>query len=337
MKVYELTQKGFEEAIKIVNDIKQRKVNVSIKGDMVQTKVEDALIKYKPMPKLLEIISQIDKQGFYMHDTGRTTNPDIKIEIKRNGNIEKIQSRSKGMPIISKKNTGTEIIESKASIVLPNGQLCSINKELILGRDKFQDIISYDKTIKISSNHIRIWEFKGEYYIEDGYRGRPSTNGTFLNSIAIKGKGAQKLNDGDIISLGNVAEIRLQLSNASDNPVADVKCSKTRTRVHVPTLKLFWWDKKRTWFITSELVLGRNDMKGFLIKDELETISTKHCRIFKDGNNFYIEDGYNGKSSTNGTKLGSVDITNKGKQILKKNSIITLADIVILEVIGIDV
>ena len=233
-----------------------------------------------------------------------------------------------------KRNVAQTVVmtQPEANIVLPDGTLKNIKNELLIGRKDFEDIVSHEIAAKISVNHLRVWCENGEYYIEDGYLGKSSTNGTFLNEKQIKGLGPQKLNNGDVVKLVNKVSITIQLSQDIPKTVVVEKPFTLKTTILKPTLTLFWDDRKYTWKVTDELIVGKEDLYDLLLEEKRKLISAKHIRIFKEDSEFYVEDGYMGKPSTNGTTLQGAEITNQGKQHLKENDEIVLAGIVKLEV-----
>lgn len=227
----------------------------------------------------------------------------------------------------------TAVVGGGASITMPNGQTKAFGNEIILGRADFEGMISQELQAKISRNHCKIWSSKGAYYLEDGYMGQPSTNSTFLNGKDIAGKGPQSLKDGDTIKLATAAEVKVKLSGDASRTVIGGATSSTTMKTTVqPQAELYWEDKKTTWPITGEFVLGREHFRGKLPDDRLNRISAKHCRIFTERSTLYIEDGYQGVPSTNGTKLNGLDIRGLGKSQLKKGDMIAVGDVATLEV-----
>lgn len=79
--------------------------------------------------------------------------------------------------------------------------------------------------------------------------------------------------------------------------------------------------------------IGRQDFSDFVTfqgKDPLQ-VSRKQCTIFKEGNDYYIEDGMTSvqdKPSGNHTTVNGQDITGKGKIKLADNDRIVLATLV---------
>lgn len=79
--------------------------------------------------------------------------------------------------------------------------------------------------------------------------------------------------------------------------------------------------------VSDQLVLGREDFKGLTREEEVNLISRKQMRIFREGNVFFVEDGHAGLPSSNGTKLNGEAIENKGKQPLRDGDKILVADV----------
>lgn len=99
-------------------------------------------------------------------------------------------------------NSETAMAEGK--LILPNGNevLLSTASKWI-GRADFAGIIPDQDDNFISRQHVLITFEGGEYFVED----RNSGNGTRLNGADIKGKGNQKLNDGDKIELAEAVTV----------------------------------------------------------------------------------------------------------------------------------
>jgi len=79
--------------------------------------------------------------------------------------------------------------------------------------------------------------------------------------------------------------------------------------------------------IADQLVLGREDFKGLIREEEINLISRKQMRIFREGNIYFVEDGHAGQPSSNGTKLNGQDIAGTGKQPLRDGDTIVVADV----------
>lgn len=105
----------------------------------------------------------------------------------------------------------TVIAGSVVTLVFPNGskRLVSEN-EVIIGREDLKSMLPADKSMQISGKHLRIFKLGRSYYVEDGYSGKPSTNGTQLNGTEIKGTGKHRLNPGDVIGFASAAEIKIE-------------------------------------------------------------------------------------------------------------------------------
>jgi hypothetical protein len=78
-----------------------------------------------------------------------------------------------------------------------------IDGERVFGRPDFVAYVPGYKLMYISTRHFRVFKMGDEWFIED----LGSANGTFLNGVDIRGRGPQKLSDGDVISVAG--EIKL--------------------------------------------------------------------------------------------------------------------------------
>ncbi|MFQ6060511.1 MAG: FHA domain-containing protein [Thermoplasmata archaeon] len=84
--------------------------------------------------------------------------------------------------------------------------------------------------------------------------------------------------------------------------------------------------------VVDSLVLGREDFKGLVRDEEINLVSRKQMRIFREGNIYFVEDGHAGQPSSNGTKLNGQDVTGMGKQPLRDGDTIVVADVLDLVV-----
>lgn len=95
-------------------------------------------------------------------------------------------------------NTSQHLKLMREIIVRHNNQVVKhrlLSKQLItIGRDRQCDICLLDKTV--SRRHAMILNDAENSYIED----IDSTNGVFVNQVPVK---QQKLNDGDVVSIGH--------------------------------------------------------------------------------------------------------------------------------------
>ena len=85
--------------------------------------------------------------------------------------------------------------------------------------------------------------------------------------------------------------------------------------------------------VQNELIIGRKDFEKLIDSSLLPRISKSHLRIYKEGDSFFIEDGYRGKASTNGTKLNGKEIRGAGPQPIAMNSTLSIADVTDLQII----
>lgn len=74
-------------------------------------------------------------------------------------------------------------------------------------------------------------------------------------------------------------------------------------------------------------VFGRADFQHCLGREESLLISRNHFQIYRQANRFFIEDGAEGKPSTNGTKVRGKEIKGKGRVILRNGTEILIANI----------
>lgn len=84
--------------------------------------------------------------------------------------------------------------------------------------------------------------------------------------------------------------------------------------------------------VPDSLVLGRDDFKGLVREEEINLVSRKHMRIFREGSIYFVEDGHAGQPSSNGTKLNGRDIAGLGKQPLRDGDTILVGDVLDLVV-----
>lgn len=99
--------------------------------------------------------------------------------------------------------------EAKLELVkssIPLSSEFSVTNGKTIGRAIENDIVLPDSYV--SRKHAKISFENGVYVIEDGFYEngvyKPSTNGTFLNDVDIRGKGKQPLKDGDELRLGTI-------------------------------------------------------------------------------------------------------------------------------------
>ena len=94
-------------------------------------------------------------------------------------------------------------------LVLADRLRLSLEGERLLGRRDFEEILSQAELAKISGQHLRVFGDPSGLWVEDGLRGRASTNGTTLNGREIRGLGPQYLREGDTLRLANVVDVRV--------------------------------------------------------------------------------------------------------------------------------
>lgn len=219
------------------------------------------------------------------------------------------------------------------SVMFPNQQIKALSGETVLGRGDFVGVVSAEDSRKISKRHLRIYESGGSFFVEDGYQGRPSTNGTMLDGRDIRGSGPQQLNPGSKISLAGVADLGIEEVAGAGAPTMAV--STTRAITTGPKAILKTEDGKEL-IVDGERVFGRDELAELVDSSKLETISGKHFRIFSEGPHFFIEDGVGGSGSTNGTFLNERDLRGKGRAPLTEGASIRVADALKLKVQSIE-
>ena len=84
--------------------------------------------------------------------------------------------------------------------------------------------------------------------------------------------------------------------------------------------------------VDNEIYLGRENFHGLVTEEQLDLISRKQLRIFREGHIFFVEDGYLNRPSVNSTKLNEQDIRGKGKQPLRSRDKIKIADAIELTI-----
>lgn len=97
-------------------------------------------------------------------------------------------------------------------VVFPKGTKKIVQNELIIGREDFANVVDNTLLQRISKYHLRIYNEGGKYFIEDGYRGKASTNGTKFNGREIRGAGPQQIITSSTISIADATDIQLNLN-----------------------------------------------------------------------------------------------------------------------------
>ncbi|MGC9051976.1 FHA domain-containing protein, partial [Pyrobaculum sp.] len=93
--------------------------------------------------------------------------------------------------------------QTPALVIVGTNSVFRIDGERVFGRPDFVAYVPGYKLMYISTRHFRVFKMGDEWFIED----LGSANGTFLNGVDIRGRGPQKLSDGDVISVAG--EIKL--------------------------------------------------------------------------------------------------------------------------------
>ena len=83
-----------------------------------------------------------------------------------------------------------------------------VDGAVVVGRSPSRSGLVLDGDLGISGAHLRIFDREGVLYVEDLH----STNGTFLNGVALDGP--YRLKDGDLLLMGGT-ELRVLLAEKS--------------------------------------------------------------------------------------------------------------------------
>jgi pSer/pThr/pTyr-binding forkhead associated (FHA) protein len=78
-------------------------------------------------------------------------------------------------------------------------------------------------------------------------------------------------------------------------------------------------------------IIGRSDIVRSTPANKAKYVSRKHCRIFRIGRKFYIQDGNGEKNSLNGTIVNGIKLLKNEKRLLRHNDIISLGGVVKLK------
>lgn len=165
----------------------------------------------------------------------------------------------------------------------------------------------------VSSVHGAFVFYNGEYYYIDD---ASNVNGTFINGEKVKkepGKPspAQKLRDGDILSIG--------LTNISKNKTVFILFSTT-------TGDNYSWNAIPISSIKSPIIIGRDSRIADILVPET-TVSKKHAQITKEANGeIYVKDC----RSVNGTLLNGTLLKAESPTLFKERDIITIGSVKII-------
>ena len=85
-------------------------------------------------------------------------------------------------------------------------------------------------------------------------------------------------------------------------------------------------------YVDDQIALGREHFRGLVSEDMLDLISRRQFSIFREGHIYFVEDGYMGRPSINGTLLNGRDIRECGKQALRNGDTVGITDVIQLEV-----
>lgn len=93
----------------------------------------------------------------------------------------------------------------RAQLSLPNGTLLPLKSDsTVIGRGELSRALALNELGLISRQHLYITRDDDQYFIED----KDSANGTRLNGTEIRGKGPSTLNDGDVIELAGIVQLK---------------------------------------------------------------------------------------------------------------------------------
>ncbi len=174
------------------------------------------------------------------------------------------------------KNQNNDIAKFCVDCGAPMSQKQSSSTVITIGRGEGNKVVLNNPAV--SNFHCELIVDNGKVVIND----KNSSNGVYVNGVKITSK---TLNKGDIVTLGSKFvfdwEARLTLEGGSPSARVDSP----------PNGK-------------SEFIIGRDPSCDRQI-DNIK-VSRKHCRIFKKGNTWLLED----LNSSNGTFLNGLKVTN---------------------------
>ena len=214
------------------------------------------------------------------------------------------------------------MIDAKEKLKFGALEIPIFNKVLV-GRNDFVDILAPNNLRKISNNHFVILKRNGEFYIDDGYSGHPSSNGTFLNEKDLRYEGQKKLKDGDKIRLGDAIEgVFLMCASAGSTDILSGVSSiySNSLELVLPNNKIMNIDENKA--------LGRDDFKDVLDAPILNKISRNHIEIIFENGIPFVRDGHNGKPSSNGTSLNGSKMEPSAKMELHSDDHLDLAGVI---------
>jgi ABC-type multidrug transport system ATPase subunit/pSer/pThr/pTyr-binding forkhead associated (FHA) protein len=197
-----------------------------------------------------------------------------------------------------------------------------------IGRDRSSQVPIPLEYETISRHHLEVRRENGEYILSD----LDSSNGVFVNGQKVQ---RARLSDNDEIRIGlaehgQEVHIRFQLGNESllsavvsgFDPAA---LSLVPAVPHeIPRLSIRWPDGQTSYFPLKKdtTLVGRSAEADLRLPDSLAFVSSKHCELRRDGNNFTIAD----LGSTNGTLLNNRPLTPGKPTDLHDSAIIRLGD-----------
>lgn len=102
-------------------------------------------------------------------------------------------------------------INQNLFVVFPDGSKLPVHGNVVLGRTDFKGFVSDDELNLISTKQCSIYKEGNIYFVEDGAKGKYSSNGTMLNGQDVRALGKQPLRSGDAISIADVIIINIDI------------------------------------------------------------------------------------------------------------------------------
>ncbi len=230
------------------------------------------------------------------------------------------------------------------AIRLPDGTLKAIRGRLTLGRKDLGGDLPASVTHLVSGQHATFSVSQGEVFVEDGVPGQPSSNGTALNGAPIARAGPKRLQAGDRILLAGAVELQVvlaepavkgsheQMESTGPHPEASAKPDSKPLRSQgpgrLPSGIDFVLPNGTRLAVGHGRTIGRREVVEGLKGEDRSKISLRHLNVQEEGGRFSVEDGAEGKPSTNGTVLGGQQIRGAGRQPLAVGDRLVLGGIV---------
>jgi pSer/pThr/pTyr-binding forkhead associated (FHA) protein len=175
--------------------------------------------------------------------------------------------------------------------------------EAVLGRDSGLEVtVPMDG---VSRRHATIVWKEGAYWLRD----LRSTNGTFLNGVAIVGAVEERLRHLDVIGLGREAEVLFLVRE---------KAAATAARQGIVSVALVPDDGDPYEVPLGEVTLGRSSAANLVI--DSRTVSKLHARIQRSAEQVAVED----LTSANGTYVNGARVMTG---LLQDGDVLSLANV----------